>query len=141
MDSSSIVKPYVNAEGSEQTREAHQNADQVATSLVAYAEVRAAFARMRRQGHIRTKRQYERTLAAFEDDWPHFYTVAITDAIIRSAGDLIERHPLGGYDAVHVAACLALQGKFPEDVSVSTWDRQLARAALGEGLHLAHGDV
>jgi predicted nucleic acid-binding protein len=44
------------------------------------------------------------------------------------AGDIAERHALRGYDAVHLATALSIH-----ELVLVTWDRDLARAALGSG--------
>ena len=49
LDTSALVKLYVRERGSAQVRAHVNNADVIATSVVAYAEARAAFARLRRE--------------------------------------------------------------------------------------------
>jgi predicted nucleic acid-binding protein len=139
MDSSSIVKLYVQDEsGITETRTAAVQADYIATSAIAYAEVRAAFARMRRSGRVRSARAHRGVVAAFETDWPSFLAVNVSSEIIHRAGELTETHPLSGYDALHLASALGTEETIPESITLSTWDNQLSRAAKAEGLSLAH---
>ena len=65
--------------------------------------------------------------------------IEISEAIARDAGDLADRFALRGYDAVHLAAALALTGgprrrRRSEGPVVATWDRRLARGCLDAGL-------
>jgi uncharacterized protein len=52
LDTSALVKLYVEEEGRETVFEAVEKAEWVATSTVAYAEARAAFARKVRSGDL-----------------------------------------------------------------------------------------
>jgi predicted nucleic acid-binding protein len=61
--------------------------------------------------------------------------VAVSDEVVRLAGDIADRGALRGYDAMHLATAL-LTG-LGEDVIMLTWDRPQARAALGSGLSVA----
>jgi predicted nucleic acid-binding protein len=137
LDSSSIVKLYVDEEHSAETRRAAEAADRLAASFIAYVEVKAAFARHRREQRIRT-RQYQRLSDEFESDWPEYHALTVTEAVIRAAADLVSTHALSGYDAVHLASALSLAAQTPEDLGLSSWDSQLVRAAEAEGLSLAH---
>jgi uncharacterized protein len=62
-------------------------------------------------------------------------TVAIDEPLARHAGDLAAQHALRGYDAVHVACALALEG---DDVLLATWDAALNAAARATGRLLAN---
>ncbi|MGH8694308.1 MAG: PIN domain-containing protein [Burkholderiales bacterium] len=60
LDTSALVKLYVREQGSAQVRAHVNKADVIATSVVAYAEARAAFARLRRERPASGKRHRER---------------------------------------------------------------------------------
>ncbi len=68
LDTSALVKLYVDEPKSEAVKNAVEQADAVATSLVAYTEARAAFARCRREGRF-APQVYRRIVGAFEEDW------------------------------------------------------------------------
>ena len=138
MDSSSIVKLYVEEEHAKETRGLAQAADRLASTAIAFVEVKAAFARHHRERRIRARSQYQRINEDFDAQWQTFLVHPVTDAVIRHAGTLALAHPLSGYDAVHLASTFAVQTGTPEEVRLSTWDGQLARAARAEGLSLAH---
>jgi predicted nucleic acid-binding protein len=128
LDTSSLFKLYVEETGSDEVRQELSEAAVGATSLVAYAETRAAFARVRRSGNITAAglRSAKRDLA---NDWSGYLIVAPTGNICRSAGDLAERYGLRGFDSIHLATFLHLADSNRSEVRFSSFDRQLNRAA------------
>lgn len=123
------MKLYVEEEGSQEVRAAVAEADLVATSVVAYAESRAAFARRRREGGL-TPGEHRRVRSAFDAEWPRFLTLDVTDPLARNAGELAERLRLRGFDAIHCASYLKLAEEFPdESVGFSSSERALTSAA------------
>ena len=68
MDSSSIVALYVGEPGSMAAHNAFGGADSAVCSLVAYAEVRAAFARLQREGRI-SRGVFGSLTRSFEAGW------------------------------------------------------------------------
>lgn len=55
-------------------------------------------------------------------------------SLAHSAGQLAKTHGLRGYDAVHLATAVGLE---PDSVLPATWDVDLARAAVAEGLSVS----
>jgi predicted nucleic acid-binding protein len=133
LDTSALVKLYVDEPKSEVVKNAVGQADAVATSLLAYAEARAAFARSRREGRF-APQVYRRIVGAFEEDWNRYVAVEVTDALVKAAGLLAESRALRGYDALHLASALSLQSRVPVPVSFMAFDRNLMTAARLEGL-------
>jgi predicted nucleic acid-binding protein len=67
-----------------------------------------------------------------------YQTVPLTDTVVEMAVDLTRRHPLRGYDAVHLATAMALNSAvaaaaLPAVVFVAS-DEALCKAARAEGL-------
>lgn len=142
VDSSSIVAVHLREPNRHsEVLTAIRGADAVACSLVAYAEVRAALARalLRESPPRITRTRYRQALQDFETDWPNYIHVAPSEALIRFAGNLAEKHVLRGYDSVHLASAIDLRNRVPEPIVFSAWDeRQLTPAAQAEGFALAH---
>jgi predicted nucleic acid-binding protein len=69
-------------------------------------------------------------VATLEDLYTQLRTVAIDERLARHAGDLATQHALRGYDAVHLACALQLQG---DDTLLATWDNALNAAARATG--------
>jgi uncharacterized protein len=128
LDTSSLVKLYVQETGSDDVRALVDHAAVVATSVVAYPETRAAFARLRREGELTSA-----TLAAakreFESDWPSYLTLDVSAALAREAGALAERYALRGFDAVHLASFAELRRTSTAQARFSSFDERLNTAA------------
>jgi len=135
LDTSSLVKLYIDEEGSSDVRELVAGASLVATSVLAYPEARSALARLRREGGL-TEVELAHAKNDLDGDWNGFLALPVEDAW-RQAGDLAERHGLRGADSVHLATFLALLG-MPHEAPVrfSSFDERLnlaARREAGEG--------
>lgn len=129
LDTSSLAKLYVHEPGTDQVRGLVDDATVVATSRIAYAELRAALARRRRERTL-TPRDFVAAKRAFEADWPRLVTIEVTAAICHDAGDLAEQYRLRGFDSVHLASFAeVLQGAREIDVRFSSFDDRLNRAA------------
>ena len=128
LDTSSLVKLYVEQIGSDDVRQDVAEARAAATSLVAYAEARAAFARLRREGDI-TPEAFRAVKRDFDGDWSDYLVVAPTFDLCRAAGDLAEHYGLRGFASIHLATFLHLANKDPSEVRFSSFDHRLNGAA------------
>ena len=130
LDTSTLVKVFMDEPGAATIIELVQGARQLTTSVVAHAEGRAAFARLRRMGDI-TGAEARRLAEQFEADWPRLSAIQVEDGLARRAGELADRFNLRGFDAIHLASFeLVLERAGSEDeVMFSTADDNLARAA------------
>jgi uncharacterized protein len=128
LDTSSLVKLYVAEPGREEVRAQVERATIVATSVIAYVEARAALARRRRERALRPA-AFVAARRKFEDDWPKYLAVHITEPLCREAGNLAERYGLRGYDSVHLASFLALTRQAGADTEFSSADARLNQAA------------
>jgi predicted nucleic acid-binding protein len=134
LDTSALVKLYVEEVGSREVGESVEAAASVATARISYAEARAAFARHARDGGL-TRPELRRVVRHFDEEWGRYVLVEITDAVVRRAGGLAERHALRGYDAVQLAAALDLHAAGSDvDLRFVAFDGNLVRAARREHL-------
>ncbi|MFC2156591.1 type II toxin-antitoxin system VapC family toxin [Acidobacteriota bacterium] len=133
LDTSSLVKLYVEEDYSEQVAGIVHSSKVVATSLVSYAETRAAFARRYREKAF-VPPEYKRLLSGFERDWHNFVTVQVFLALIQKAGDLAEKHALRGFDAIQLSSALILKIKLKSEIVFSCFDDKLQKASKQEGL-------
>ena len=136
LDTSALVKLYVRERGSAQTRAHAGSARALATSVVAYAECRAAFARLRRERPARSTRHNERILQ-LDRDWKRYLRVELTPTVVQNAGELADRHGLRGFDAIHLACALWLNSAYSGEVRFLAFDKKLTAGALSAGLPLA----
>ncbi|MDI3279809.1 MAG: type II toxin-antitoxin system VapC family toxin [Bacillota bacterium] len=124
LDTSALVKLYVQEQGSELVRALVNEALVVATSKVAFAEARAAFARVYREGGL-SQEDYRSAVEAFQAEWEHYLRLEVSDELIHLAGDLAERHQLRGFDAIHLASMQMLSQQVKDPVIVACWDTRL----------------
>lgn len=139
LDTSALVKLYVEERGSDLVRQALGNCTVAATSQVAYAEARAAFARACREAAIAPE-DYYRVIASFRTDWDNYLAVAVTDRIVYLAGDLAESQALRGFDAIHLASLLTLRQKVRDAVVAACWDGRLWQAIKANNFPVIPGD-
>ena len=133
LDTSALVKLYVREPGSTALRTHTAKAGALATSVVAYAETRAAFARLKHSGASSDTRHQERR-RQFERDWNALLRVELTADVLRSAGDLAEVYGLRGFDSIHLASVLWLKARVTEPVDFAVFDQRLGAAASKAGL-------
>jgi predicted nucleic acid-binding protein len=129
LDTSSLVKLYVAEPGSNTVNQLVANADIVATSVVAYAETRAAFARLRREGVLGAA-QLTAVRSEFHEQWPTYLTLDATDSLCRTAGELAEKYSLRGFDSIHLASFAEVARRAGTGhAQFSSFDEQLNGAA------------
>jgi uncharacterized protein with PIN domain len=129
VDTSSLVKLYLDEPDSAAVRTEVTLADVVVTSSVAYAEARATFARRRRE-RLMTPAETTAAVRQLDADWPRFVVIPVSDQLAQSAGRLTAAHVLRGFDAVHLAAFEELLARCSdEDVRFSCADARLTKAA------------
>lgn len=133
LDTSALIKRFVAEQGSTLVQSIVIRGGPVATAKIAYAEVYAGLARKRREGRL-SPRRYGRVCRQFELDWSAYVRVDLRDEILGLARDLIQRHPLRGFDAIHLASALSLKSALGEEITFAAADERLLRAAEAERL-------
>lgn len=134
-DTSALVKRYVREPHSETVRRQWRTAPRVATSEVAFAEAVAAFARRARAGDL-TAAAHDRVCQQLTAGFRRLVRIPVSDELNRRIADLVLRHPLRGFDAIHLAAALLLRDEVRAPVVFACFDGGLAAAAEAEGLAL-----
>jgi predicted nucleic acid-binding protein len=133
LDTSSLVKLYVEESASADVEGLVGSAEVTGTSLIAYAEARAAFARRFRENSFSSK-DYNQLRSQFDSDWKNFLSIHVNLDIVQMAGDLAEKHGLRGFDAVHLASAVTLREKLVSPVTFSCYDILLQNASQREKL-------
>jgi predicted nucleic acid-binding protein len=133
LEPSSMFKLYIEETDSGTVEALFRAHDEIATSSLSYAEMRAALAAAARGRRI-SPEQYPEVLAAFESDWIDLIQVAPSAGLIARAGTLAEQHALKGYDAVHLASVLFLRDETGAAIQCCTHDQDLFRAVEREGV-------
>ena len=133
LDTSSLVKLYVEEDHSPNVHKWVTDAEIVATSRVAYPEMMSALARRHHQGDLNSD-DMKKVTSSFKKQWTH---VAVIDLNEKRAGELAISHRLRGFDAVHLEAALAIRDENHNiEIIFSAFDNRLNEAALNEGLKL-----
>jgi predicted nucleic acid-binding protein len=138
LDTSSLVKLYLDEAHSRVVRDWAEAAEAVATARIAYPETLSAFIRRWSQGDLRDD-ELELARESLDASWPTLILLPLNE---RRAGALVVDHFLRGFDAVHLAAAHDLFGSFrQEDVVFSSFDNALLRAAGATGLSFLHPGI
>jgi uncharacterized protein len=133
LDTSALVKRFINEKGSPLVQSLVQATNAVATAKIAYAEIFGGLTRKLREGNL-SKTQYSVACRQFESDWQAYVRVELQDEVLALARDLIQRHPLKGFDAVHLASALRLKIALAEEMRFAASDKNLLKAAQAEKL-------
>jgi uncharacterized protein len=144
LDSSALAKRYIQEVGSAWVRRVtdRDSGNVAVTVSLSGPELIAAVVRRARGGHIRPADARRAVIAIRQDLRSLLFVVGADSRIVNQAMDIAESHGLRGYDAVHVAAALAIRdgsradGVTQELTFVSADQEQLS-AAAAEGLVVA----
>ena len=134
VDSSSILKLFLDEVGSHRVREQVASTDSLSTALISWPEARAGLARALRGLRLSDQEHQVALSRLAVDIWPRFDVVDLDTQVATSAGDLAARYFLRGLDAIHLASALTLQEGLGETVSLSSFDSRLNEAAADCGL-------
>ncbi|MFV1950411.1 MAG: type II toxin-antitoxin system VapC family toxin [Nitrospinota bacterium] len=133
LDTSSLVKLYIEEPHSSKVRGWVDEAEIVAVCRIAYPETVSALHRRFRSGDL-PQNVYTLLTDKFSNDWKRLASIDFDE---RQAGDLAAKHELRGFDAVHLSAALLIK-KAGTDIHLafSSFDHKLNNAALQEGLQV-----
>ena len=136
LDTSALIKLYIEEEGTERVVGATGDFDGVQIIIldITPLEARSAVRRRQREGDI-SGADADRILNQIEDDGSSLFVVQpSTSAVIEEAARLIDRHPLRTYDALQLAGCLVTRDNVPGPLTFVCADVRLCEAAGQEGL-------
>ena len=135
LDTSSLVKLFIEEQHSDRVREWADAVDVVLTCRVAYAEVVSAFSRRHREGGLRPA-DYRKVMQAFDGQWESFGRLEFDE---RVAGRLAAKHALRGFDAIHLSAArMLISDARGTSIAFSSFDNRLNRAAAKENMTVLH---
>jgi predicted nucleic acid-binding protein len=130
LDTSSLLKLYVEETGTNEVQEKSGRSDAIASSVIAYPEAHAALARRHREGAL-SKSELKTVLEQFRETWAHFLAVFLSAPIYLRAGTLAIKYGLRGMDAIHLASWAELF-KGGDRVEFLSHDQKLMKAAAKE---------
>lgn len=133
LDTSALVKRFVDEKGSALVQAIVTRREPIGTAKIGYAEFFAGLTRKLREGRL-SKAQYALACRQFESEWHAYIRVELGDDILFLSRDLIQRHPLRGFDAVHLASALNLKSALGLEITFAAADERLLQAAEAERL-------
>jgi predicted nucleic acid-binding protein len=135
LDTSALVKLYVDEDDAMLVRDAVSDAQLVGTSEIAYVELRSALARRYREGAI-DGAACRRVVRDIDADWQQLFLIVVSSQLVHNTGGIAETYRLRAYDAIHLASSLVLQTHAEEPVTFACWDKSLQTSAAAAKLHI-----
>ena len=146
LDSSALVKRYVQEAGSDAVIARFERGEIIYTSVLSFAEVHAAIGRKFRDKQL-SLAEKDKLVDAFLNDWLFSLNVLeLTTITMTTLPTLCLHYSLKASDAVHLSTAVWLKdaerihamdsGASPSFIEFGVCDRQLAEAALQCGFPL-----
>lgn len=135
LDTSTLVKLYVDEPKSDEARLLVNEAEVVATSRVAYVEAVASF--VRRLAPRTLTAAYRQARHSLDQDWPSYLVIEVTDDVTKLAAQIAQKYRLRGFDCLHLASAVFLKKRLNRPIVFSSADAKLNAAARKEGLDIA----
>ena len=132
-DTSAIIPLIIDEPSSPLCERFWNDATQAVSSRLLYVEARAALAKGQRLGRL-SPEQLASSVESLDEITAAIASVEVTENLVRTAGQLASEQGLRCYDAVHLAAALAVADT---DTVFVGGDRELLTAATRLGLAVA----
>lgn len=133
LDTSALVKRYYVEKGSAWVHCLFRPDNLLVVSKVAYAEFLAALARKRREGEV-GEEDFAQAVENFQREWKELVVVEVTDAVFADLLPLVRRHPLRGFDAIHLCTARWFRKQIKAEITFVCSDQNLLAAAGQENL-------
>ncbi|MBN1847599.1 MAG: type II toxin-antitoxin system VapC family toxin, partial [Deltaproteobacteria bacterium] len=101
--------------------------------FVAYTETMASMYRKKREADLEGILIRE-TVDSFQKDWITFIRVEENDELSGYMTQVIKKHPLRGFDEIHLASAMMIHENLPDHFLFACFDERLNYAARSEGL-------
>lgn len=135
LDTSALLKRYINEARAEETRQFLERADEIETIVITRVETASALARLVFSRSI-TDEEGERVWKEFSGDWTILTRLQVTAQVVERAASLARQYRLRGYDAVHLASAIVSQENLGVPITLATFDRDLWEAGQKAGLEV-----
>jgi predicted nucleic acid-binding protein len=136
LDTSALVKRYINEAGSDLVNDLFAEARGIATGVISRVETAAAFAKAARIGILDREHAWQ-ALQDFRAEWPDYIRLPVSEATVVKGDQLAWELNLRGYDSVHLAVASTWEDTLREEVVLVTFDQQLWQAAQQVGLKVS----
>jgi len=135
LDSSALVKRYVQEEGTDFVKSILAGHGLITTSKLTYPEILSALMRKVRAGEIERK-TFNGIVEMFDKDWDHVLVLDFHNDLLQIVKVVIEKHPLKAADGIHLSSALWLKLSSKADVTFVASDSNLLKAAAAEKLQV-----
>ncbi len=135
LDTSALLKRYIQEAGSEAVRQLLEGAEEIATGVITKVETASAVARLTRS-HSIGEEESKKIWDEFCQDWEIISRLHVTPQTIERASSLARQHALRGQDALHLAGAILWQERLNLPVTLATFDRQLWLAGKQLGIQV-----
>ena len=132
LDTSALVKLYIEEDGSDVVNNLKNKADILSTSGIAYAETLSAFVRCQDE-KVLSKNNYDKCITSLKSDWEMYVVIEVSEKVVQIAGELIENHRIRSFDSIHLACAIVLRKEVDQSIDFMCWDNRLSKAAKKEG--------
>ena len=133
LDSSALVKRYIEEAGSDTVESLLANADVVVVSRLAYPETLSAITSRHRAGDI-SDDDFKKIKQQFKSDWQVLTIVEIRNDSLQFIDRIIEKYALRGADSIHLSSVIWLKQAMKTEVVFVASDTALLSAAKQEKL-------
>jgi len=132
LDSSALLKIYLNEKGSEEAEKWVGKADMIFVSAITHIECASAFQRLFYTKYI-DKKQYQDLNQEISFDFPFFKIVDLGEEVEFVALKILEQYQMRSLDAIQLASLLFAGD---EVQSFLVCDQKLKKYAIKEGIHV-----
>lgn len=134
-DTSALMKLYAQEAHSNDIRDAVGSARSTLVSLLAWAEVHAAFSLKQRTQQV-TAKQVTMGLERLGKEWNSFTRVGVDAPLMADAGRLALQFGLRAYDSVQLASAWRVHQQIGDALTFACFDKTLNAAASELGIPL-----
>lgn len=135
LDTSALVKLFINESNSALVRQYYHEAEFISTSIIAYVEFNSAISRLSKEGLIKID-ELDSLKRNFEYFWGFIKVIELDKNIIKSATELLYQTELRAFDSVHLASARYFHDKIQKDLIFGCFDKRLINGAKLIGLNI-----
>lgn len=134
-DTSALAKRYLIEEGTDSVLKIYLQTEVICVSHIGYAEMIAVFHRKNMENKKNGK-NFNAEIKRFKEDWEDFSLINVDENLHSILDKILEKYPLRGSDAIHLASAIATSLKLSGDLIFASADEKLLKAASAEHLSI-----
>jgi predicted nucleic acid-binding protein len=135
LDTSALVKIFINETNSEIVRKVYLESEYIAISNIGYVEFHSAIGRLFRENLIDSEKLLN-LKNSFNIHWNNYQIIDFNKLIQLRASELLYQTELRAFDSIHLASAEFLKKNIKEKLKFICFDKRLIKAAKPIGLEL-----